>query len=110
MENQNQKYIDIVLTDIQLHTNKMERSAPLSKLVSKTVRNNTPERMYVRGISYTKDGKITLPLFPGSEIQKIKDKYEKEGRVVRFFIYKSGLIMFPGKDTLEYIASKKKKT
>jgi hypothetical protein len=108
MLNQDKKYVDILLTDIQLHSNKMERSSSFSKLVSKAVKNNALGRMYLRGISLTKDGKIILPLFPNSEIQKIKEKYEKEGKIVRFFIHKSGLFMGLGKDTLEYLAAQKK--
>lgn len=109
METQDQNYVGIILTDIQLHTNKMERSAPFSKLVSKSVKNNKPGRMYTRGISCAKDGKITLPLFPNSEIQKIIDKYAKLGKKVKFFIRKSGLPILPGKDTLEFLEARKKR-
>ena len=103
------KYVDIILTDIQLHVAKPRKPSPLSKAIGKSLKNNKPGRFYKRDFSVTKDGTIQLPIFENSEIMKIKEKYEKEGKIVRFFMPKSGLDIYAGKDTIEHIEAKEKR-
>lgn len=110
MENGNdQKIIDIVITDIQLHVVKPRKPASADRAIGKSIKNKKAGRFYKRDISVTKNGKIELPIIESSEMIKIREKYKKEGKTVRFFIPKEGLNVYAGKDTLEHMEAKERK-
>ncbi len=109
MVEKNKKYVDIILTDIKFHIAKPRKPLSPERAITKSLRNKKPGRIIKRNIPVTKDGIIQLPILENNEIKEIKEKYEKEGKTVRFFMPKKGLDMFIDKNTSEYIKARKKK-
>lgn len=103
------KFIDVILTDIQLHVTKPVNPNPPSRAISKAIRNDKPGRYFMNGLTLEKDGSFSLPLIPNIEIAKLMGRAMAEGKQFRLFIPKGGLMVYPGKDTMEYIEAHKKK-
>lgn len=110
MDNKNQKFCDILLTDIQFHM--CEPRKPLSpvRTIEKSLRNNKPGRWYNKNLPMPKkDGTFTIPIFENSEIGRFIKRKEAEGMKIRIFMPKSGLFAYAGKDTVEFIKAHHKR-
>ena len=109
-ENQN-KYLDIYLTDIQVHVQKMSNPAPLLKAVEKTVKTGKPAgRAYgkITGAN-EKDHTMNFVLpFDDKTQARIKEA-QRQGKQIRIWTPKAGLFVFAGKDTVEKIEADKRK-
>lgn len=105
------EYLDIFLTDIQLHAQKMPNPAPLLRAVEKTVRSNKPSgRAYgkisnVNKQNFTMEFSIPLDDATQARIKKAKN----EGKKIRIFMPQRGLNMYLGSDAMEKIAADKRK-
>lgn len=101
--------IDIVLTDITLHTNPARNPDSFSHGIQKAIRSKKRGRTQLnRSIGPGTDGKMEIQI-PLKGLQEVLDRAAREGKRVRFFIPKSGIPILAGNDTLEKIASLKKK-
>lgn len=105
------EYYDVVLTDIQLHVQKMSSPAPLVRAIEKTIHAGKP-----RGRAYGKvDGAdekartihFTIPL--EEKIQTGINEAMIQGKKIRFLVPKTGLPIYAGKDTLEKIEADNRK-
>jgi hypothetical protein len=104
-----QKIIDIILTDIQLHVAKPRKPLSADRAITKSVKNQVAGRFYRKDLSVSKEGKFQLPLFLQEEMRKIQEHYAREGKSVRFLMPKEGLKVYLGKDTKEHIEAQKRK-
>ena len=103
------KYHDIVLTNIQLHTIQPRKPRSFLRTIFKSLRSGKPGRVYSRDISIGKNGeaRLAIPL-PPDEMMKIEEA-RKAGKIIRFFIPKTGLPVFYGKDLIDRIEADKRR-
>lgn len=106
---ENGKFVDIILTDIQLHVEKARKPASPSRAMEKAIRNGEPGRFYSNNLTMDTDGKPVIPIFENSEIAKFIEKAKSERKIVRIFMPKDGLPITSGQDTKEFIEMHKKK-
>ena len=104
------KYIDIYLTDFQVHAQKMTNPAPLLRAVEKTLKAGKPS-----GRAYGKIDKVgekdftfnfSIPLDDKTQA-RVKEA-QRLGKQIRIFMPKQGLPIIPGKDAIEKIAALKR--
>jgi hypothetical protein len=103
------KFIDAILRDIQLHVTKPLNPNSPSRAISKALKNDKPGRYFMNGLTVEKDGIFSLPLIKNIEIAKLMEKAMAEKKRFRLFVPKSGLMVYAGKDTVEFIEAHKKK-
>ena len=95
MKKSDQKPIEILLTDIQLHSNKNNNPQSFKRKIEKSIKNKKSGRCY-GGIKMEKNGKLRFEIELPEEIS---------GRDVIFKINQSSLPIFLGKDSIEKIKS-----
>ncbi len=99
--------LDIILTDIQLHSQKKRNPNPLGRQVSKAMHGSKVNRAYSNSIT-TKNKNINLSINLGMEY--FYNLARKEGKkYIRFFIKKNGLPVKIGKDAIEKLIANSKK-
>lgn len=105
------KIVNILLTDIQLHVIKHRKPVSPARAIEKSLRNGRPGRFYCKGIApapaETSAFEFSIPLT--EDMQKLKEKYEREGKTVHFLMPKEGIKLFLGKDSIDFIKAQKKK-
>jgi len=99
----NQKYCDIVLTDIELHITKVKNPKSFGRMMMKSIRNNKPYRVYTNDLKTTKNHIPQCSIDLGKEFEMLQEQLRKEGKELRIFIPKKGLNIFPGSDIIEFI-------
>ena len=111
MENsKNQKNVAIILTDIQLHVVEPRKPLLAGRVIEKSQRNNKPDRWFKKfSPKIEKYGELTLPILEGSDLSEYIKKLKAEGKRFRIFIPKSGLMVYAGKDTVEYVEAQKRR-
>ncbi|MBP7060696.1 MAG: hypothetical protein KBA91_01810 [Candidatus Moranbacteria bacterium] len=106
-----QKIVDIVLTDIQLHIVKPRKPISPARAIEKSLRNGKSGRFYSKSVTPTPNEpgvfRFSVPL--SKDMLNLKEKLEKEGKEVRFVLPPGGLNIYAGKDTIEFIEAQKKK-
>ena len=105
---ENDQFIDIILTDLQMHVTKPRKPVSLGRSIKKTLTSKKDGRAYSRDMSVSKNGKFTFSIPLGKEFYKLKEKAEREGKQLRLLIPGFGLYVFTGKDMIEYIKAQKK--
>lgn len=95
------EYVDVILTDIQLHRQKPTNPKPMAEVFHKASLNGKPGRAYGTDVKANPDGTFTmaLPLYG-----KLK-KAAESGKQLRFHMPKDGLPIYLGQDALEFIAA-----
>ena len=111
MEKPVRKIVNICLTDVQAHVIKHRKPLSVTRAIDKSLRNGRPGRFYTNNITVTPIGPATLRFsMPLTEdMRKLKEKYEKEGKEVRFVLPPDGLNLYASKDLIEFIEAQKKK-
>ncbi len=97
--------MDIQLTDIQVHTTEVRNRPSIWRLVQKSFRNKKPGRIYFRNFEFQSDGTVKFYLDIPKDLQ---EQLEKTGEKLRLEI-PDNLPVFPGKDTMEFLNSKRYK-
>jgi hypothetical protein len=100
MNEENQKPIEIILTDIQLHSNKNNHPQSFKRKIEKSLKNGNSGRYYSGEIKMDADGKLKFI---------INLPEEALGRDVVFTIPDGGLPIYLGKDSMEKIKSLRNK-
>ena len=103
------KYQNILLTDVQFHTVKPTRPTPWLTVILKSLKSKKPGRFYTKNISFNKDGTFELTFSLPPETQKKIEEAKKSGKKIRLLVSKDGLFMFPGPDAIEKLKAEKKK-
>ncbi|MFZ2975897.1 MAG: hypothetical protein WA055_04720 [Candidatus Moraniibacteriota bacterium] len=103
---ENNKFIDIQLTDIQLHVIKPRKPISLGRAIDKSLKSKKGGRAQSRDISNSKNNEFTFSISLGKELL---EKAKQEGKQIRFILPESGISIIPGKDMIEYIKAQKKK-
>lgn len=99
------------LTNIQLHTN-ARTTQSVSKTVERSVELNQPGRIFssMSSLKVLENNTVqfSMPIFNPDELAPLIQQYQQQGK--RVFLRKpKSLPVFPGKDTVEFINSKKGK-
>lgn len=103
-------YNVITITDFAFHTNNL-RSTPIKNIV-KSLEKNQPGRIYgsaVKPQGNTMKMTFLESLMKDPEFIKYVQEEEKNGRKVLLKFAKTGVPIFPGKDTIEFMNSVKGK-
>lgn len=97
------EYLDIQLTDITLHSNKLNNPKAWERTVQKTRRSHKPGRLYGKFLRMDKDGTMVL--------EPPKEMIGKNGKkiVIRAHMPKGGVPIYAGDDLIEKIKAVKKK-
>lgn len=97
--------LDIILTDIQLHTQKIRKPHSLGRQCAKTINGSKNRRAYSNNIKIDeKSQTVTLSMSLGME--HLHDLARKQGKkYIRFFTREHGLPIFLGQDTVEKLES-----
>lgn len=107
-----EKYFDIQLTDISLHTQAVRKPNSFGRAVSKSITNGLPGRAYVTGDNVKLDestGKMTFTVPLGPEITQAAEKARKEGKILRLVMPNRMPVIF-GEDTIERLKKIQKKS
>ena len=99
----NDKFLDIVITDFALHTQKMRKPSTFGRAVSKSITSDHLGRSYgsINDIKFHEtSGKMTLTIPLGPEISQAAEKAKKLGRTLRILMPNGTPVVF-GKDVLE---------
>ncbi len=114
-QNQTQ-YLDIILTDIQLHVTHHSNPKPFDRQLAKSLRNGQPGRVYNHLPSPStlseedhKNGRFQINLIGIPEIERAAREAQKQGKKLRILIPSTGLNIYAGKDTEEFIEAQKRR-
>ena len=100
-----EKYFDIQLTDISLHTQVIRKPNSLGRAISKSISSGLPGRAYMTGDNVRFDestGKMTFSIPFGPEITQAIEKAKKQGKTLRI-IMPNGTPVLLGEDTKEHL-------
>ena len=110
-EKQN-KYYNVLLTDLQLHTTKPQNPTPWYRTIFRSFRNKKPGRFYAEGFSIQNDDGIQATLLKllkaNPRFQQHMKVAEKLGKEIRIII-PNNLPIFLGKGAIEKLKAKRKK-
>lgn len=106
------EYHDVFLTDIQMHVVKTRKPLPWYRAILKSFRNKKPGRFFTKDFSIIKkdktfEAKISFPL--PEEIRKQMEEAQKSGKKIRLWVPKNGIPVYPGKDIIEFLKSRRGK-
>lgn len=108
----NEKYFDVQLTDISLHTQEVRKPVSFGRAISKSISNGLPGRAYMTGNNVKLDestGKMTFIIPFGPEISQAVVKAKKQGKILRI-IMPNGTPVLLGDDTKERLKKIQKKS
>ena len=98
-----EKYFDILLTDISLHTQEVRKPYSLGRVISKSMSNGLPGRAYMTRDNVKFDetiGRMTFSIPFGQEITQAMEKAKKQEKTLRV-IMPDGTPVLLGDDTKE---------
>jgi hypothetical protein len=103
---ENEKTVDIVFTDIQLHVVKPRKPIPLSRAIEKSVRSGRLGRAFTNNFSIEENGKFSISFPTPPELEKVTADAKRRGKTVRYILPEGGIPVFAGKDMIENLISK----
>lgn len=110
MQEQKSKHVNIILTDIKLHPNKLGKAKPWYRMIMKSFRNKLPGRFFgkinptdTKGLPYGQF-KFKFGLPTAEELYQIP---ELRGKTVHFYVPKAGLPVFADEDVDKLIEARK---
>jgi len=101
--------LDILLTDIQLHVQKVRNPNSLGRQYIKALHGSKQRRAYSNSVKF--DGKkrtITLALDLGEE-HLFAEAQKRGKKYIRYFIKQDGIPLYLGSDTIERLKALAKK-
>jgi len=111
-EKEQNKYYNVLLTDLQLHTTKPQNPTPWYRTIFRSFRNKKPGRFYAEDFSSQNDGTLQMTLINLAKhdpsFQKQMEIAEKLGKEIRIII-PNNLPIFLSKDAIEKLKSERKK-
>lgn len=100
---------DVILDDIQLHTQKKRKPNSLGKQVAKAVHGSKTNRSYSNSIT-TDEKTKTVSLTMNLGMEHLYDLARKQGKkYIRFFVKKDGMPVALGNDAVEKLLADSKK-
>lgn len=104
------EYLDIYLTDFQLHAQKMTNPAPLLRAVEKTIKAGKPSgRAYGKvDMVDKKDFTVEFSIPLDDKTQARVKEAQRLGKQIRIMMPKEGLPILLGKDAIEKITALKR--
>lgn len=104
----------ICLTDFTIHTANKRSTQSIGKKIKQAFDNNQPDRIYFpikngEGKELSADIDILGLVSKDPELIKLIQEWESQGYKVLLEVPKTGVPIIPGKDTKEFIESKKGK-
>jgi hypothetical protein len=102
------RFVDVLVTDIGLHTNLPRNSPTIDRAVQKSIRSGKPGRAYFEQKVVAIDEEtrtVTLRFTPPIELI---EKARREGKEIRFILPENTPI-YAGKDMVEKIQALKRK-
>lgn len=100
-------YYDYILTHMKVHTVEPRNPAPLLRQMEKARRSNKPLKACTQDVEILDEDSIIagFDLLPDQipEIQKLKERAIKENLILRVWMPKKGLPLFPAEDLHEFI-------
>lgn len=104
------KHVNIILTDLHLHTNTVRNPKPWHRALMISMRNKIPGRFF--GKITQDNSKIIEPNQSNFSFRlpTAEDLYqipEYRGKIVHILMPKAGLPVYAGKDTVEFIEARK---
>jgi hypothetical protein len=103
---ENEKTVDIVFIDIQLHVVKPRKPTPLSRAIQKSIRSGRLGRAFTKDFSIEQNGKFSVSFPTPPELERITDDAERRGKKVRYIFPNEGIPVFAGRDLIEKLNSK----
>lgn len=105
--------INIIITDLQMHTTQSRRPDTFARHVQKVLAGGKPKRVYVSAKDNVKvtDGEKTTVEFhvPLTGMEDVIKKAKESGKTVRIWMPRSGIPIFLGTDAKEKIEALKRK-
>ena len=99
------------LTDFKLHSN-ARTTQSVSKTIERSVESSQPGRIFssMSNLRVLENNTVqfSMPIFNPEELKPLIQQYQQQGKRV-FVLKPKSLPVFPGKDTVEFINSKKGK-
>ena len=102
----NQKFVDILLTDINLHTIKPRKPVSLGRKISKSITSGKSGRAFSPEIKIKKNGTVEFAMTLSDEAFL---KAKKQGKQLRIMTPKEGIPIFASEDFIERLKAKVKK-
>ncbi len=106
------KYLNILLTDIQLHTIKPRKPTPWYRAILKSFKNKKPGRFYAENFSVQNDETLQMTLINLAKhdplFQKQMEIAEKSGKKIRIIV-PPNLPIYSGKDLIEKLKTEREK-
>lgn len=103
--------VHIIITDLMLHSQTPCNPSSFARGVQKAITNGKPGRAYypdsLKRVNEGDTFEASMPLMDG--LQEVIDKAAARGKKVRFFIPKSGIPVYLGKDAVEKIDALKRR-
>lgn len=100
------EFVDIVFTDLQLHVVKPRKPIPLSRAIEKSIRNGRLGRAYTTNFTMMENREFRVEFPTPPELEKITADAERSGKTVRYILPEGGIPVFAGKDMIENLTSK----
>lgn len=107
------EYLDVMLTDIQLHVTQHSHPRPFDRQLAKSLRNGKPGRVYnqlppptTMSAEDHKNGRFKINLMGIPEIERAALEAKKQGKKLRILVPSTGLNVYAGKDTVEFIKAR----
>lgn len=107
-----EKYFDIQLTDISLHTQEVRKPVSFGRAISKSISTGQRRRAFMTRENVKLDestGKMTFTIPFGPEIAQAVEKAKKQGMTLRI-IMPNGIPFLLGEDTKERLKKIQKKS
>ena len=104
-----QKYIEIEITDVTLHTSKKTPTSSTGKKIQKAINSDKPGRVYYPAdhLKTSPDQTITMELLKmDPDFVKMVQNEESKGYKVLIRLPKKGIPLLAGQDTVQFMNSK----
>lgn len=106
------EYQDVFLTDIQMHVVEPRKPLPWYRAILKSFRNKKPGRFFSKAFSMTEKDKtfeanVRFPL--PEKVRKQMEEAQKSGKKIRLWMPKDGIPIYPGKDVIEFLNSRRRR-
>lgn len=107
----NDKFVDIVLTDIQLHAVEPSKPKPWYRTIAKSCRNGKPGRLFFKqfNLAVAADNTLTVAMLLPQPIRDKMQEAENAGKTVRFILPKGGIPIVLGRDAVEKLRAERRK-
>ncbi len=106
------KYHNVIITDIQLHTQAVRKPKSFARQLAQSLRNKLPGRVFGHLLKPDKQSlekreiKIPIALPTAEELYKIP---KLRGKTVRFLMPKAGIPIYAGPDTVGFLKAREKR-